>query len=412
MKLPCSKISVCVIARDEEKFIEQCIKSVSSVADEIIVADTGSKDKTVQIAKRLGAEVFYFKWIDDFSAAKNFAMSKATGDWILFLDADEELNAHDVTVLRKAVNDSNQVVYSLIMVNYLDVGLNRKTVHRAPRLFRNFKGFRYQGKIHEQIRDKNGRPLETKPLDMSIFHYGYIPDSLSGRNKFERNLKLLKSKLSENPEDLDALASLATQYFVAKDYENSLTRSLKLLEICNQKKSAEKSLLVTAFSISCECLNEMNRYSEAVEFGKRACELEPENPTNIYRLGRAHLGAGNLSEAEKLFKVALKQRDYVSNLIEVDMDTAGWKSLSALGMVCCIQGCYKEAIRYFLDALNNASCGADVIESLAYVYMLSGDNELAIRYFEKFLEVRPDAENEKRMLNELCRKRGKLKKNI
>ena len=96
------RLSVCMIVRDEERNLPRCLKSVKSIADEIIVVDTGSQDNTVLVAKELGADVYYFEWCDDFAAARNESLKHATGDWIFQIDADEELLPDSVSVLRKA----------------------------------------------------------------------------------------------------------------------------------------------------------------------------------------------------------------------------------------------------------------------------------------------------------------------
>ena len=101
------KLSVCMIVRDEEKNLPRCLESVESVADELIIVDTGSKDNTISIAKDFGAKIFHFEWCDDFSAARNQYLKYATGNWILQIDADEELLLESVPhVMASLLNSS------------------------------------------------------------------------------------------------------------------------------------------------------------------------------------------------------------------------------------------------------------------------------------------------------------------
>jgi glycosyltransferase involved in cell wall biosynthesis len=142
-------LSVCIIARNEAEFLPECLESVVSVADEIILVDTGSEDATIELARRYGCRVFAVPWEEDFSAARNFALSQAQGEWILSLDADERLcNAellHD-TLLQASPDVGGFLLEHLST----DAEGNR---HRTwlLRLFRNHPHIRFRGRIHEQV---------------------------------------------------------------------------------------------------------------------------------------------------------------------------------------------------------------------------------------------------------------------
>ncbi|MBF8416863.1 glycosyltransferase family 2 protein [Heyndrickxia coagulans] len=103
------KASLCVITKNEENNIKKCLESVGDIVFEKIVVDTGSTDKTIEIAKKMGAKVYSFKWIDDFSAAKNYAISKAKGDWIIFLDADEFIEPSQIQMVEEKINEAEKV---------------------------------------------------------------------------------------------------------------------------------------------------------------------------------------------------------------------------------------------------------------------------------------------------------------
>ena len=101
-------ISLCMITKNEEKFLELCLNSVKSIVDEIIIVDTGSTDKTKEIAKKFNAKIIDFKWIDDFSAAKNESLKHATRDWVLVLDADEVIEKKDLDKIKNAIENSEK----------------------------------------------------------------------------------------------------------------------------------------------------------------------------------------------------------------------------------------------------------------------------------------------------------------
>ena len=143
------KLTVCMIVRDEEKALPRCLKSVQSVADEIIVVDTGSVDDTVSIAREYGAEVFRFEWCNDFAAARNESLKHATGDWVLQIDADEELVFDSILRLRQRILESNVICYSIKCDN--------GPTYTGPRfgwfdrLFRRHPGVIYHGPYHETV---------------------------------------------------------------------------------------------------------------------------------------------------------------------------------------------------------------------------------------------------------------------
>src|SRR5262249_7770815 len=119
LPLPSGKprLSVCLITRDEEAFLARCLNSIRSVADQIVVVDTGSQDRTIQIAQQFGAEVYHFPWCDDFAAARNTALEHATGDWVLILDADEELIPQAKPALLAELGDSRAIAYRLPLID-------------------------------------------------------------------------------------------------------------------------------------------------------------------------------------------------------------------------------------------------------------------------------------------------------
>ena len=191
-------LSVCIIARNEAEFLPECLKSVVSVADEIILVDTGSEDATIELARRYGCRVFAVPWEEDFSAARNFALSQAQGEWILSLDADERLcNAellHD-TLLQASPDVGGFLLEHLSA----DAEGNR---HRTwlLRLFRNHPHIRFRGRIHEQVAESIQQAgYRICPSPVRLVHVGYSNVELL-RRKHERNRQLLLQALQEEPD--------------------------------------------------------------------------------------------------------------------------------------------------------------------------------------------------------------------
>jgi tetratricopeptide (TPR) repeat protein len=203
------RLSVCMITRNEERFLGQCLLSLRGMAQQVVLVDTGSTDRTVAIAGQHGAEVYHFAWCDDFSAARNVALEHATGDWILVLDADEELPPESHAPLRSAMQAANVIAYRLPIV---DAGKQARGCNYVPRLFRNAPGLFFQGRIHEHP----FRSIEAKRKawglknllgDVLLRHHGYTSEVTAMRGKVERNRVLLERALQESPDDPSLLMS-------------------------------------------------------------------------------------------------------------------------------------------------------------------------------------------------------------
>lgn len=229
-----NRLGVCLIARNEEEFIGRCLASVRGFADQIVVVDTGSTDRTVEIAKEHGAEVHSFAWCDDFSAARNATLEHVRGDWVLVLDADEELTAEGREVLRQEMRADNVLGYRLPIV---DVGNEEEGHSYVPRLFRNAPGLFYVGRIHEQVfsslevrREEWG--LENRFSKATLLHHGYTEQVNQERDKNVRNLRLLELAIKEMPDEPNLLMN----------YGLELARSGKLEAALDQYQKAFRAL--------------------------------------------------------------------------------------------------------------------------------------------------------------------------
>ena len=212
-KVNTASLTVCLITRNEERFLGTCLDSIRAWANQIIVVDTGSTDASREIAAQAGAEVYSFAWCDDFSAARNAALERATGDWVLFLDADEELMPEQGAKLRRMMADPAAIAFRLPMI---DKGREEEGVSYVPRLFRNAPGLFYLGCVHEHNflsvearRQEWG--LNNNLGDATLLHHGYTGEVTRSRDKNARNLKLLQKALNETPDDPNLLMNLGLE---------------------------------------------------------------------------------------------------------------------------------------------------------------------------------------------------------
>lgn len=224
------KLSQCMIVKNEEKNIEKALSWGKGIVSEQIVVDTGSTDRTVEVAEKMGAKVYHFTWIDDFAAAKNFAIEQATGDWIAFLDADEYMEQQNAKLLLELLTQVNRGTVQVkgerkkcdvisCMMFHLDVDGKVKAVHTQTRFFRNTPNIRYQGLIHEQITRLDGKNLVNLDVEdmLKIYHTGYAWTGALAMQKGDRNVRMLEKLLEKNPNSPELQLYMAESLGIAND---------------------------------------------------------------------------------------------------------------------------------------------------------------------------------------------------
>jgi glycosyltransferase involved in cell wall biosynthesis len=221
-----------MIVKNEEKNIERALTWGKDIVCEQIVVDTGSTDHTVEIAERMGAKVFHFEWINDFSAAKNFALSKAKGNWVAFFDADEYLHEGDAHILFKMLErmkpPAGGIMVVLPIVNLQDDG-QAGSVLPQERVFSN-KAFKYVNAIHEHLSPVNADTpyVPVRCNDINIYHTGYTSAAYIEKNKLERNIEMLRHELESKPDDPDAMAYLGDALLVRNGSRSDLREAREL----------------------------------------------------------------------------------------------------------------------------------------------------------------------------------------
>ncbi len=264
-----TKISATLIVKNEEATLEKCIASLTDIVDEIVVVDTGSTDRTMEIARQFGAVEGSFAWIKDFSAARNHALSLASGEWALWIDADEQLDPACFDPFLNAVCRPHIGGFSIEIVNFLDEGgTTTEFVHSPTRLFRRIPGVQFSEPIHEQITPSLislGLPWTPLP-EAKIYHDGYREEFVRGRDKVARTLEMLESAILENPNDPFQLFNLANTQFVAKSY----AEAAQTAEKCVRNMAAGGADYGSAaFQIWSTALDMDGRSEEAI----KVCEL-------------------------------------------------------------------------------------------------------------------------------------------
>jgi tetratricopeptide (TPR) repeat protein len=194
------RLSLCMIVRDEEEMLPRSLAAVRDAVDEIVVVDTGSRDATVEVARSFGATVIEREWTGSFAAARNASIEAASGDWLLFLDADEVLDPADAPLLRELTGRTWREAFYLVEINHTgELGDGTAVTHNALRMFRNRPEYRFEGRVHEQIAHHlpSGLPERIEPTPIRIDHFGYLGAVRDAKEKSRRNIKLLREQLAE-----------------------------------------------------------------------------------------------------------------------------------------------------------------------------------------------------------------------
>lgn len=260
-------VTAALIVKNEEKFLGNCLASLAGIVDEIVVVDTGSTDRTIEIAEEFGAQIHHTEWTDDFSAARNVSLEAATQPWILIIDADEELTPASVTMLREAVMRPQFGGYTVEIVNQVN-GEEEVFVHHPVRLFRNDPRVRFTGKIHEQI--VHGiLELKWRIADLpgiSLIHHGYTSSLILERGKIERTVSMLLKAIEDEPNFSFHYFNLANAYYTGREYDRAAeaaTRAINLLE-------PRASYAHGCYDVLCSSLLQLGRLGEVMEWVERA----------------------------------------------------------------------------------------------------------------------------------------------
>ncbi len=310
------RISACVIVRNEERNISKWLDNVMQIVDEIVVVDTGSQDKTLDILQERGINVYSFSWCNDFAAAKNYAIEQATGDWILFLDADEYLDDNSVQLFRAIMSGyhKNKKIGALMcrLINIDTDNMNKVIGSMMQvRIFRNISGIRYQGAVHEQLVAEGKGLVMQYCKGLTIYHTGYSTSLV--RQKAARNLPIMLEKEKNLPPGECGgalLIFLMDAYNALGQYEKALEYAQKAVEAKVYTVGNESH----AYQGVISAMSRLKRSSQEIfSVLEKAMEIFPEDVFLMIEKGHFFYVSKDYLLAEECFEKALsmyeKQRE-------------------------------------------------------------------------------------------------------
>jgi tetratricopeptide (TPR) repeat protein/GT2 family glycosyltransferase len=319
------RVSLCMIVRNEEGNLPDCLRTAADLVDEVIVVDTGSTDGTREVAARLGARVFDFPWVDDFAAARNEGLRHATGDWIFWLDADDRLNEDNRRRLRTLFAGLGATNAAFLM-KCLCPGPGGTTVVEHARLFRNHPDVRWRFRIHEQILPSVQRlGGSVHDTDVVIHHTGYQDPALH-RRKLERNLRLLQLAQTEHPDEPWVLVELGQNYLaLGRTHE-----ALPLLRRGLERSHPGDPLMRRLCGQLARCYHQLGQRNEALAACRAGLARYPDFAELLFLECQLLQKLGDLAGAEAGL---LRLQQPGAGFRPGDVGLCGYKARHELGVV-------------------------------------------------------------------------------
>ncbi|MBP5199359.1 MAG: glycosyltransferase [Schwartzia sp.] len=386
------KITACAIVKNEEENLPRWLECVKLLANEIVVVDTGSTDRTVELAKEAGARVYSFAWRQDFSAAKNFALQKAKGDWIVFLDADEYFREEDIPKVKAHIKTFDKEARTAgFMCPWVNIDADRGNAIMFEsvqlRVFRRHPDIRYHGAIHEMLETRNDKWRVVTVDDVRIWHTGYSASVL--HRKMTRNLEILLKERERRGELWSDAFYLADCYHGLKRYEEAIEWAKKAIASEYTLVGLEKR----PYDVLLGSMLELDYPStEICEAARQALEKFPDSPDYKADEGSALWMEKDYAEAEVRFNEALAMTSVGSGHVRAVIlgylaDIARRKGQDARALDYATEA-LKE-VRFSVFALSQlckivkSLPAADVIQFLNTIYDASADAEFLIHILAK-----------------------------
>jgi len=305
-------LSLCMIVKDEEQMLPQCLEAVAEFVDELIVVDTGSTDRTVEIAESFGAKVLHHAWTGDFSEARNIGFDAATCDWKMFLDADEVLVDGEGPKLRALLGHTWREAIYLVETNYTgDMDHGTSVDHNALRIFKNRPEYRFRDRIHEQI--AYSLPVIPERLEVSqvrIDHFGYLGVVREERDKSRRNIELLQQQIEEGNTGPFVRFNLGSEHMAIDEPEAALEEFRVAWELLEADPDRAKyPYFPSLASRYLRALRHCGHFDEVATTGDLVLKLLPGFTDVVLEQADTLQTAGDTEAAEARYRDAIAMGD-------------------------------------------------------------------------------------------------------
>lgn len=422
-----SRISLCMIVRDEAENLPRCLDSAIPYVDEVVVVDTGSTDDTVAIAQSKGAKIGHFPWVGDFARARNASLDLATGDWFLVLDADEILQASTAKHLRSlvasAANSRAQPKdrvgvdeprtpapargFTLLVRSETAYGT---TDDMQVRLCEACPGVRFAGVIHETFVGPSATQIDITPAtSVVVLHSGYTSDVMERRQKMRRNSELLATALDRDPLDAYLLYKAAQHALTENDFAGALRLGTVAIDVSARGDASRGPLgtsnLADTYRTLIAANLALNDVDGAVAIAERGVQDCPNHAPLWTQVGLALLGAKQPVRALAAFREARSRRD-TPHFGAIDRASVGWRALYGMGEAFLELNQPAEARPVLIQALIDAPFHPLVVRALAIAEERTGEVQDSYDRLDAAVRRYPDDVDLRRALAGLLQRVG------
>jgi tetratricopeptide (TPR) repeat protein len=378
-------LSLCMIVKNEQASLPQTLNSVKAIVDEMIVLDTGSTDRTVEVAKEHGAEVYHFQWCDDFAMARNEALKYVRGKWVLVLDADEVLTPEILPQIKEAIKNDRYLVINLIRY---EVGATQCPYSLVSRLFRNHPEVSFSRPYHAMVDDSVELLLRREPdwqvvslASVAMRHYGYQEGAIASLDKYNRARTAMEGYLATHPHDPYVCSKLGALYVQI----NQVDQGRELLQRGLDAHPVEPGLL---FELNYHLGNLQTRLEdlEAAARHYQTAILQPILPqlklSAYHNLGNLLLSVGDFTTAKLAYETTLQ------------LDPGLAVAHNNLGMTLKALGELEKAIASYQQAIALKPDYADAYQNLGVVWLKVGKVPESLSAFQKAIALHTAQNNQ------------------
>lgn len=335
-------ISICIITKNECENLRHCLECLAPYAKasnhEIVVVDTGSTDDTINMCREFTDCIYHFTWINDFSAARNFAAEQATHDWIMCIDSDEYVSVWDEEDIQQQIIAHANEIGCIYQCNTCGTGRNQYEIRDPASRLYNRRLFHFEHTIHEQL-----FPLDAALgqkyffVKVDVAHYAYAGDAETLASKSQRNITLLKQELEEKPHDVYTMFQLGQSYYMIEDFETAhYYYDMALAEDIDPRQGFVNTL-ITSYGYT---LLELKQYQKALQL-EGVYETFSHRADFVFLMGMIYLNNGFVEDAFYQFEKATTYSD--SKVVGANSFRA-WHNM---GVILECTGNTKEALKYY-----------------------------------------------------------------